>query len=179
METERLLLQELTLDDIGNLHSKNSIKEVAEFNTIGIPKNIEKTAEIYSSILADRTNKVRSMYTWVIKLKGSNTFIGEIGLYLAPKRFRMGEIHYSLLPNYWGNGFARESVKKVIMYSFDELKLHRIEAGVATENLKSIKLLEGLGMTNEGIRRKILPIRGEWKDNYHFAILDEDWLHNN
>lgn len=174
LETERLLLQELTLNDITDLHCKNSIKEVAEFNTIGIPENIEKTAEFYRPIIADRSNKDRLKYTWIIRLKGTNVFIGEIGLNLAPKRFRMGEIHYSLLPKYWGNGYARESIKKIITCSFDELMLHRLEAGVATENLRSIKLLEGLGMTNEGVRRKILPIRGEWRDNCHYAILEDD-----
>jgi hypothetical protein len=30
------------------------------------------------------------------------------------------------------------------------------------------------GMTREGLRRKILPIRGEWKDNYHYAIVEDD-----
>jgi len=52
--------------------------------------------------------------------------------------------------------------------------LHRIEAGVATQNLNSIKLLEKVGMTREGMYRKILPIRGEWVDNYSYAILEED-----
>ena len=36
-------------------------------------------------------------------------------------------------------------------------------------------VLEKLGMTREGNRRKILPIRGEWKDNYHYAILEEEY----
>jgi ribosomal-protein-alanine N-acetyltransferase len=30
-------------------------------------------------------------------------------------------------------------------------------------------------MTCEGVRRKILPIRGEWKDNYHFAIIEDEY----
>jgi len=29
-------------------------------------------------------------------------------------------------------------------------------------------------MRREGRRRKILPIRGEWYDNYHYAILEND-----
>ncbi|MDR1201453.1 MAG: GNAT family N-acetyltransferase [Tannerellaceae bacterium] len=48
------------------------------------------------------------------------------------------------------------------------------EAGVATENIRSIKVLEKSGMIREGLRRKILPIRGEWKDNYHYAIVEND-----
>jgi RimJ/RimL family protein N-acetyltransferase len=63
----------------------------------------------------------------------------------------------------------------VLEFGFNELLLHRIEAGVATENSASIKVLEKIRMQREGLRRKILPIRGEWKDNFHYAILDEDF----
>ena len=49
-------------------------------------------------------------------------------------------------------------------------------AGVATANIASVHVLEKAGMTCEGVRRKILPIRGEWKDNFHFAIVEDDTL---
>jgi len=52
--------------------------------------------------------------------------------------------------------------------------LHKVEAGVATGNVKSIRVLEKVGMTREGLRRKILPIRGEWIDHYHYAIVESD-----
>ena len=87
----------------------------------------------------------------------------------------MCEFYYKFFPEYWGNGFATETVKRIIQFGFEDCKLHRIEAGVATQNLASIKVLEKAGMKCEGIRRKILPIRGEWKDNYHFAILEDDF----
>ena len=63
---------------------------------------------------------------------------------------------------------------KWLDYGFETLKLHRIEAGTAVGNDRSIRVLERIGMKREGIRRKILPIRGEWVDNYHYAILDDD-----
>jgi RimJ/RimL family protein N-acetyltransferase len=49
----------------------------------------------------------------------------------------------------------------IFRFGFYNLDLHRIEAGVATENDRSIRILERIGMTREGIRRKILPIRGK------------------
>jgi len=52
--------------------------------------------------------------------------------------------------------------------------LHRIEAGVVIENSKSIRVLEKAGMQQEGRHRKTLPIRGEWVDNYHYAIVEDD-----
>jgi RimJ/RimL family protein N-acetyltransferase len=62
----------------------------------------------------------------------------------------------------------------LINTGFESFQLHKVEAGVATGNLRSIRVLEKAGMTREGLRRKILPIRGEWVDNYHYAIVEDD-----
>ena len=86
----------------------------------------------------------------------------------------IAQFRYKFYPKYWGNGFATEVAKELIKFGFQEYKLHRIEAGVATENKASVRVLEKAGMTCEGIRRKILPIRGEWKDNFHFAIVEDE-----
>ena len=39
--------------------------------------------------------------------------------------------------------------------------------------MSSIHVLEKIGMQREGLRRKVLPIRGEWIDNFHYAILED------
>jgi ribosomal-protein-alanine N-acetyltransferase len=60
-------------------------------------------------------------------------------------------------------------------FGFIDLKLHRIEAGCAVENIASTKTLEKVGFVREGMKRKKLPIRGEWKDNYVYGILEEEF----
>jgi RimJ/RimL family protein N-acetyltransferase len=90
----------------------------------------------------------------------------------------MAEFYYKFFPEFWGKGFATETAKALINFGFTKYNLHRIEAGVATKNKASIRVLEKAGMTREGIRRKILPIRGEWKDNFHYAIVEDDFFLN-
>ncbi len=175
LETKRLILKNITWNDVQAIHEMNSFKEVAAFNTIGIPKDIWETKNALRTIIEPKLDREKTQFIWVLRKKKTNQFIGEIGLTLAATRFKMGEIHYSLHPNYWNQGYAIEAVKSVINYCFEELKLHRIEAGVATENSKSIKLLEKVGMLREGLKRKILPIKGKWTDNYHYAILENDF----
>jgi ribosomal-protein-alanine N-acetyltransferase len=41
--TERLLLREITWNDLENIHRLHSIQEVDEHNTLGIPKDIDET----------------------------------------------------------------------------------------------------------------------------------------
>ena len=174
LQSERLKLQEISKDDIDILFKLNSIPEIDEFNTLGIPKDIEITKKIYQPVLEDQKSEIRKLFCWLIIKKTGKEVIGVAGLKSSNDRFRMGEIYYNLSPDHWGWGFATEVAQRLINFGFEKLKLHRIEAGVATGNKRSIRVLEKVGMTNEGIRRKILPIRGEWKDNYHFAILEDD-----
>jgi RimJ/RimL family protein N-acetyltransferase len=94
-------------------------------------------------------------------------------------KYNKAEIYYSLIPHYWKKGFALEAVKALLNYGFKTLKLHRIEAGVATENVNSLRLLEKTGMKREGMHRKILPVGGKWIDNYSYAILEDDFLKEN
>ena len=170
--TDRLTLKTLTWDDLEDVHALNSYPEVDKFNTLGIPEDLDTTREIIRGMM--ESHRSRESYVWSIRLKHDDTFIGEAGMGLSVKRYKRAELFYNLLPAYWGKGFATETVKRLVRFGFEDLKLHRIEAGVATENVRSIRVLEKAGMLREGMRRKILPIRGEWKDNYHYAILEED-----
>lgn len=174
LKTERLLLTEITWDDLEDIFKLHSTPEVDEYNTLGIPKNIEVTKEVIKPAIENQQQEKRNLFCWSIKLREDNTFIGLCGMSLSVERFKMGEIYYNLHPDYWGKGYATETAKALVNFGFIDLQLHRVEAGVATENTRSIHVLEKLGMTREGTRRKILPIRGIWKDNYHYAIVEDD-----
>jgi len=174
IESSRLKLLEITWNDLMDIHRLHSFPEVDEFNTLGIPKSIEDTEEVIRPSIEAQDEEPRKSYTWKIILKESEAFIGLAGLMLSNDKFKLGEIYYKLLPSYWGKGFATEISRILIKYGFEYFHLHKVEAGVATENIRSIHVLEKSGMIREGLRRKILPIRGKWIDNYHYAIVEDD-----
>ncbi|WP_339740194.1 GNAT family N-acetyltransferase [uncultured Sunxiuqinia sp.] len=172
--TNRLFLEEISWDDLPLVHVLHSIPELDEYNTLGIPKDLEETKKVIQPAIDDQQKNPRSQFCWKIELKSSGQVIGLAGMFPSNDRFRLGEIYYKIHPDFWGNGYATEVAKALVRFGFDELKLHKVEAGVATENIRSVRVLEKIGMTREGLRRKILPIRGAWKDNYHYAILEDD-----
>ncbi len=176
LKTERLLMLEMTWDDVPLIHQLHCVEAVAAFNTIGVPKHQGDTLAVMLSALEDADQVPRTNYGWVLRRAEDGVFIGEAGMDLSNDRFARAELHYNLLPEFWNLGYGTEVVKGMLEFGFQKLKLHRIEAGVATENARSMRVLEKAGLICEGIRRKILPIRGEWKDNYHYAILEEDFL---
>jgi RimJ/RimL family protein N-acetyltransferase len=174
LESARLHLIEISWDDLDNIHHLHSIAEVDEFNTLGIPETLEDTQEVIRPVIEDQKCDKRKQYMWKLLEKESGRFIGVCGMTLSQDKFRLGEIYYKLRPLFWGRGYATEVAKTLIKAGFEDFGLHKVEAGVATENKASIRVLEKAGMIREGLRRKILPIRGEWMDNYHYAIVEDD-----
>lgn len=173
--TQRLLFRELTAQDLNEIHNMNALPEVDQYNTSGIPESIAVTEQLLKNWLWEQQASPRLHYLFCIMDKASNIFIGMIGLRLGKPKYRNAEVWYKLLPDQWGKGYATEALKEMIRFGFQDMNLHRIEAGCAVENIGSIKVLEKAGMIREGRTRKLLPIRGAWMDNYGYAILEEDF----
>ena len=176
IETVRLKMVPLTETDVEDIFKLHSEEEVARFNTIGIPENSEVTRKILEPLLPSAKEQEKVAFSWTIRLPETDTFIGEIGFSLAPARYKLATLHYSLLPMYWGNGYATEAVNALLKHCFLELDLHRIEAGCAIDNLASVRVLEKVGMQLEGRKRKVLPLKTGWSDNFEFAILRDEYL---
>jgi len=174
IETDRLILKEITWDDLETIHLLNSSPEVTEFNITGIPKDLTETRESIRPYIEGQSIIPRPFYNWKIEIRETKEFIGLASIKFSLDKLRLGEISYKLFPKHWGKGYATEVSRKLITTGFDSFKLHKIEAGTVIENSKSIRVLEKSGMMREGLRRKIVPIKGEWKDGYLYAIVEDD-----
>ena len=174
IKTKRLFLKEITWEDLEDIHAFHSIPEVDEYNTLGKPENLDVTIGVIRGAIEDQESEARKEIQWTISLLQKDVFVGLCGMKISQDRFRMGEIYYKLAPEFWGKGYATEVGKALIKFGFEEMNLHRIDAGAHIENVASIRVLEKIGMIREGQHRKILPIRGDWYDNYHYAIIETD-----
>jgi ribosomal-protein-alanine N-acetyltransferase len=174
LHTNRLLLRELSSADLEVVHRLHSLPEVDKYNTLGIPANLATTKHLLTEWLAHPHATPRLSYILAVEQAGSHKFVGLVALNLGKANFRIAEVWYKFLPTYWGQGLATEAVTVLLEFGFNYLQLHRIEAGCAVENTGSIRVLEKVGMTCEGRKRQVLPIRDTWVDNYFFAILESD-----
>ena len=176
LKSKRLNIRELELKDINNVHQLHSLPETDEFNTLGIPETIQVTEKILSGWLNEQNQQPRNSYVFAIDLKDDKKFIGLIAINLGKEKYKTAEVWFKVHKDFWRKGYTTEALMKLLEFGFDQLQLHRIEAGCAIDNIASSKVLERVGMTREGMKRKKLPIRGEWMDNYFYAILDEDFF---
>ena len=102
--------------------------------------------------------------------------VGGIGL----SNVRRGVSETASLGYWIGEPFARQGLMTaalplVLNFSFDRLRLHRVEAACLPSNVPSRALLMRTGFQQEGYARQYLCIAGKWQDHLLFAILREDW----
>lgn len=175
LQTKRLLITPVALSDLDKIHDLHSLPETDKFNTLGVPESLSDTEGIVKDWIEKNNNGEHQYFTLKIALTGSRTFIGLIALNLSSPKFKSAEVWYKLHSDFWNNGYATESLHKVLEFGFRRLKLHRIEAGCAVANLGSIRVLEKAGMIREGRKRKVLPLKDGWSDNFHYSILSTDF----
>lgn len=89
--------------------------------------------------------------------------------------FQNAYLSYYADVDFAGKGLMFEGVALAIDYAFHTLNLHRIEANIQPENLRSINLVRRLNFTKEGFSQKYLKIDGEWRDHERWALTVENW----
>lgn len=75
---------------------------------------------------------------------------------------------------YAGRGYMTAAVGALLPFAHSLLRVRRIEAACLQSNARSIRLLERLNFTREGLAREYLSIAGNWQDHILFARLATD-----
>ncbi len=73
-----------------------------------------------------------------------------------------------------GRGITPTAVALVADECFGGLRLHRLEANIRPENVASLRVVEKVGFSCEGRRRRYLAIDGDYRDHVGYALLAED-----
>lgn len=173
LETERLILRKVTLDDVEDMYLYASDEEVAKYVVWDRHKSINDTKAFIEFVLNNYQNK--QVAPWGIEYKENGKFIGTIDFVWWQPNHKTAEIGYVLSKEYWGNGLTTEAAKELIRFGFNEMDLVRIQAKCLVENIASSRVMEKVGMQFEGILRKGLFIKGQHRDLKLYSILREDY----
>ena len=117
LEASRLIISPISLADLGNIHELHSLPETDEFNTLGIPKNMDETKTIINDWIKNQ-EKEPAGFTLKIELADTGQFIGLIALNQASAKFRSAEIWYKLL----NIAFVKQ-IQLLVRYSINQLGL--------------------------------------------------------
>jgi ribosomal-protein-alanine N-acetyltransferase len=99
----------------------------------------------------------------------------KIGLVYHELEGSQMEIGYALLPTERNKGYGAEAITIIVDYLFLTRQIVRIQATTDLKNKASRRVLERNGFKCEGTIRKAGFVRGQWRDEYLYSILREEW----
>lgn len=147
LETSRLTLRYITSRDAEALMPILGDAEVMQFSIIGVhsPKQIKQFIE---QRLISYLEYGFGLYAVVHKQ--NQELIGYCGFFIQSiEQQKEVEVGYRLARKYWGQGLATEAAKAVVEYGQQRFNFQRFVCLIETENSRSIRVANKLGMTLE------------------------------
>ncbi len=148
LETTRLVLRALTLDDreavFGNFSDKDVVQHLMEPFT-----SVEQAASIIKEFLQLFEQK-KGLF-WAVTLKQDGSFIGTCS-FEQVEVGGLGEVGFDLARACWGQGLMSEALGAVMRYGFGQLGLKEIEAFTSVHNARAVNLLKRLGFRVDGVK---------------------------
>ena len=163
LETQRLLLRHLVMDDLETLFALYRDPEIRKYFPEGV-LNLDETKEELEWHMNGHP-KHPQLGLWATIHKETGKFIGRCGLlpWTIEGQDEV-EIAYLLDKNFWHQGLATEAAKGIMEYGFEKLNLSCLICMIDPENVASQKVAERIGMTFE---KKVDGYEG---DNLPFFI---------
>ena len=169
LETKRLLLRRLVMDDLGALFLLYSDPEIRRYFSEGI-LNYEETREELEWFLNGHP-KHPQLGLWATIHKETEKFIGRCGLLpWTIEGHDEVEVAYLLDKAYWGQGLATEAAQAIAEYAFAHLHLSRLICLIDPANKASRKVAENIGMTLE---KEVEEIAGDGIPTLIYSIYNK------
>lgn len=169
LETERLFLRRVTLDDAGlMLAIWNDPAFVRNVGDRGIRTTEQAREAMQAGALKLYADYGYGPYSMVLKSDGPQ--IGICGLFRRDN-LEDPDIGFAVLPDFCGRGYAGEAAFAVLKHARDDLGIQKLTAIVSPGNAPSIGLIEKLGLVFE--RMITMPGDDEAISLYSAALTQE------
>jgi [ribosomal protein S5]-alanine N-acetyltransferase len=169
LETERLILRKMILNDAEAVFAYASNSEVSRYTLWETHRSIEDSR----AFLEFATQKYENggEPDWGIVYRGNGCLVGACGLVNWEAEHARAEVGFVLSREYWGRGLMSEAVRAILRFGFERMNLNRIEARCIAQNAASARVMEKAGMVYEGTLRQREYIKGAYRDIKLYAIL--------
>jgi RimJ/RimL family protein N-acetyltransferase len=173
LQSKRLLRRPFELDDASDVQRLAGNWRIAD-TTQNIPHPYEDgMAEEWISTHEQKFES-GELATYAIVENSDKLLIGAIGLTIDSE-FERAELGYWIGEPYWGQGYCSEAAQRIVRYGFEDLGLNRIHAWHLARNPSSGRVLQKIGMSNEGIARQHTRKHGNFEDIVLCGLLREDY----
>lgn len=169
MESERILLRPVSIEDAEDMYEHTSDEETTRY-IYDRHVDLNQTKKLIENyFLKEPIGK------YAIVLKETNKMMGTIE-FRVHEWNKSGELGYILSRFYWGNGYMNEAANLILELAFHVLGLERVFSESDVKNEASSRMMKRLGMQYEGTLRRNHMVRGVLTDSVHYSILKEEYV---
>lgn len=143
METERLLLREITPDDAAFAYELNADPDVLRYTGDDPFASIEEARTFLTQY--DHYRKY-GFGRWAVVLKETGELLGWCGLKYT-ESINEYDVGYRFFKKHWNRGYATEAAAYCVKLGFSEFGMQQIVGRAMKENLPSIRVLEKIGLS--------------------------------
>lgn len=166
IKTTRCLLRPLSLGD------KRDIFDNINHNQEVLKYFLTAYYEHYDDFTLDSlfTRIASGLLCWAIVV--DNTTIGFIIEQTHDEKARSIELGYAIGQPYWGKGYVPEALQAIQNYLYQECCFHKISYSAIVDNTASIRVMEKLGCTKEGICIDEIYYHDKFQDVVYYSKIN-------
>lgn len=170
LETPRLFIEPIRCEHARDLYHVLRDPGIYAFIPEEPPSSEEALRARIARLVKGPEPAIRELwFNWVVRTKDEGKIVGSLQSTLYVDR-RSASVAYLFGPAYWGHGFAREGVGAVLGWLRARRDVRVIEALVDARNLRSIRLLRGLGFQLIKTEFRAGYFKGSWSDEHLFRL---------
>ena len=145
IETERLLLRELRMEDAEYIFKTwTSDPRVTKYMGYTTNETVDVTERWLADVIKHNENEDSEVLVWGFELKSTGLLIGSGGATYKPE-FEKWSLGYNIAFDYWNKGYTTEAMKAVVEY-LSSMGVKHFCASHAVDNTASGRVMEKLGM---------------------------------
>lgn len=163
LETARLLMRPLKVEDAYYIFQLNSDAEVLKFSGEKPMMSFSEAVTLITQDIIPQYQKFK-LGRFAVIHKETNEFIGWCGIenHNIQNEFNLS---FRFKKKFWGQGLATEAAQEQLRYYFKELHFSKVYTYIVAENTGSLKVIQKLGMTYCGRGSNMMKYEME-KENF-------------
>ena len=165
-----LTLRKISKHDGEFLYEGLNRKGMTDYLSLEPLKTVEHSKRLVRTYLKYWDNYVQFNYIILIQ-ESVKVKVGSVSLWNVNWRHKRADVGIWIIPSYWNKGLGKKAINLIKKIAFNHLKLNRLEAHIAVENLNSISLFKNSGFKEEGKLYQYLNFQGTFHDALILACL--------
>lgn len=172
LKTARLVLRELSADDMAELMAWRLRPYQWRQQAVEPQQASDSAARVANYLKYRGDGPNRRLYDYTARLQAGGELIANVSL--ERTHASVASLGVSVAEPQAGQGYATELARRMLAFGFGELRLHRIAADVAVENVGCRRVMEKVGMRFEGVTRDGMFAQERWWSEARYAMLASD-----